>query len=78
MLALKYNILSIPTAPAMLYNCTFVGLIAFSDIAAYCYTQSTESNVVCLSVDTFVSPAKTAEPIKMPFAVLTRSIWTDG
>jgi len=27
---------------------------------------------VCLFVITFVSPAKTAEPIEMPFAVVTR------
>jgi len=35
---------------------------------AYCYRLS---SVVCLSV-TIVSPAKTAEPIEMPFAVWTR------
>jgi len=35
--------------------------------AAYCYRPS---NVVCRSV-TLVSPAKTAEPIEMPFGLWT-------
>jgi len=36
--------------------------------AAYCYRPS---SVICLSV-TLVSPAKTAEPIEMPFMLRTR------
>jgi len=36
--------------------------------AAYCYRPS---NVVCQSV-TVMSPAKTAEPIEMPFGLWTR------
>jgi len=36
--------------------------------AAYCYRRS---SVVCRSV-TIVSPAKTAEPIEIPFGVWTR------
>ena len=37
--------------------------------AAYCYRTST---VVCLATVTLVSPAKTAEPIQMPFRLRTR------
>ena len=41
-------------------------------ISAYCYTRSAVvDRSVCLMV-TFVSPAKTAEPIEMPFRELSR------
>ena len=42
--------------------------------AAYCYLPRLPSSVVCRSVSlsvTLVSPAKTAEPIKMQFAFRT-------
>ena len=66
------NFLGAPTRPQWLRPCLqFLGRITVLCRCGLLLQTSVVCRSVCLSV-TIVSPAKTAEPIEMPFGIWTR------